>query len=189
MRRQAERCMHRSVNPHVRVQARAACGPGAELVSSGPRPISNDHPPCTYSSPPPGSSGWDDAAKLPVPGCSETTLSARVPEEDLRDTTTRPVVVSSTTFVPRLPDGRRVGRGDLRVLGVETCAGAGRLGTVAPKPEVVGRARGAVIPVVWGCPGRVKDVARAPRPFRPDCGARLRAQEPGVSVRLSGNSP
>jgi hypothetical protein len=44
--------------------------------------------------------GWDDAAsKLPIPGCTETTLSARVPE-DLRDTTTRPIVVSSTTFIP-----------------------------------------------------------------------------------------
>jgi hypothetical protein len=44
--------------------------------------------------------GWDDApSELPVPGSRETTLSARVPE-DLRDTTTRPVVVSSTTFVP-----------------------------------------------------------------------------------------
>lgn len=44
--------------------------------------------------------GWDDAAdKLPIPDRSETTLSARVPE-NLRDTTTRPVVVSSTTFVP-----------------------------------------------------------------------------------------
>jgi hypothetical protein len=44
--------------------------------------------------------GWDDAAsKLPIPGCTETTLSARVPE-DLRDTTTRPIVVSSTRFIP-----------------------------------------------------------------------------------------
>jgi hypothetical protein len=44
--------------------------------------------------------GWDDAtSKLPVPGRTETTLSARVPE-DLRDTVTRPVVVGSTTFVP-----------------------------------------------------------------------------------------
>ena len=44
--------------------------------------------------------GWDDAtSKLPVPGCTETTLSARVPDY-LRDTTTRPVVVSSTTFIP-----------------------------------------------------------------------------------------
>jgi len=43
--------------------------------------------------------GWDDAtSKLPVPGRTETTLSARVPE-DLRDTTTRPLV-SSTTFIP-----------------------------------------------------------------------------------------
>jgi hypothetical protein len=44
--------------------------------------------------------GWDDAtSKLPVPGRAETTLSARVPE-NLRDTTTPPVVVSSTTFMP-----------------------------------------------------------------------------------------
>jgi hypothetical protein len=44
--------------------------------------------------------GWDDAtSKLPVPGSAETSLSARVPEH-LRDTTTRSVVVSSTTFIP-----------------------------------------------------------------------------------------
>jgi Protein of unknown function (DUF2867) len=44
--------------------------------------------------------GWDDdAGKLPIPGCTETTLSARVPEQ-LRDTTTRPIAVSSTTFIP-----------------------------------------------------------------------------------------
>lgn len=44
--------------------------------------------------------GWDDpTSKLPVPCCTETTLSARVPE-DLRDTVTRPVLVGSTTFVP-----------------------------------------------------------------------------------------
>jgi len=44
--------------------------------------------------------GWDDAAsKLPVPGRIETTLSTRVPEH-LRDTTTRPILVSGTTFVP-----------------------------------------------------------------------------------------
>ncbi len=44
--------------------------------------------------------GWDDAtSKLPVPGHTETTLSARVPE-DIRDTVTHPVVVDSTTFVP-----------------------------------------------------------------------------------------
>jgi Protein of unknown function (DUF2867) len=45
--------------------------------------------------------GWDDATtgKLPVPGRTETTLSERVPK-DLGDTTTRPIVVSSTTFVP-----------------------------------------------------------------------------------------
>jgi hypothetical protein len=41
----------------------------------------------------------DDASKLPIPGCAETTLSARVPE-DLRDTTTRPIAVSSTAFIP-----------------------------------------------------------------------------------------
>jgi hypothetical protein len=44
--------------------------------------------------------GWDDAAsELSVPDRTETTLSARVPE-DLRDTVTRPVVVGSTRFVP-----------------------------------------------------------------------------------------
>jgi hypothetical protein len=44
--------------------------------------------------------GWDKAtSKLPVPGLTETSLSARVPE-DLRDTTTRPILVSGTTFVP-----------------------------------------------------------------------------------------
>jgi hypothetical protein len=44
--------------------------------------------------------GWDDAAdELPIPDRGETTLNARVPE-NLRDTTTRPIVVSSTTFVP-----------------------------------------------------------------------------------------
>jgi hypothetical protein len=44
--------------------------------------------------------GWDDAtSKLPVPGRTKTTLSARVPE-DLRDTTTRPLLVSSTRFIP-----------------------------------------------------------------------------------------
>jgi hypothetical protein len=44
--------------------------------------------------------GWDDApSKLPVPGHTETTLSDRVPE-DLRDTTTPPMNVSSTTFIP-----------------------------------------------------------------------------------------
>ena len=43
--------------------------------------------------------GWDDAtSKLPVPGRTETTLSARVPE-DLRGTATRPAV-SSTSFIP-----------------------------------------------------------------------------------------
>jgi hypothetical protein len=44
--------------------------------------------------------GWDDATrKRPVPGRSETTLSARVPE-GLRDTVTRPIAVGSTMFVP-----------------------------------------------------------------------------------------
>lgn len=44
--------------------------------------------------------GWDDATgKLPVPGRTEKTLSARVPE-DLRDAVTHPAVVGSATFVP-----------------------------------------------------------------------------------------
>ncbi len=43
--------------------------------------------------------GWDRAERLPIPGCAETTLSARVPVE-LRDTTTPPVAVSAATFVP-----------------------------------------------------------------------------------------
>jgi hypothetical protein len=44
--------------------------------------------------------GWDEAtSKLPIPGLTETTLSARVPE-DLRDATTRPILVSGTAFVP-----------------------------------------------------------------------------------------
>ncbi|HEV2975766.1 MAG TPA: DUF2867 domain-containing protein [Solirubrobacteraceae bacterium] len=44
--------------------------------------------------------GWDDDSKrLPIPGCTEKTLSARVPVE-LRDTTTRPVAVSASTFFP-----------------------------------------------------------------------------------------
>jgi hypothetical protein len=44
--------------------------------------------------------GWDEAtSKLPIPGLTETTLSSRVPE-GLRDTTTRPILVSGTTFVP-----------------------------------------------------------------------------------------
>lgn len=44
--------------------------------------------------------GWDEpAGKLPIPGCTETSLSARVPEA-LRDTTTPPIAVSSTTFMP-----------------------------------------------------------------------------------------
>lgn len=44
--------------------------------------------------------GWDDAAsRLPVPGRTETTLSARVAGH-LRDTVTHPVVVGSTKFVP-----------------------------------------------------------------------------------------
>lgn len=44
--------------------------------------------------------GWDDESEaLPIPGCEETTLSERVPAE-LRDTTTAPVSISSSTFVP-----------------------------------------------------------------------------------------
>jgi Protein of unknown function (DUF2867) len=44
--------------------------------------------------------GWDDAtSKLPVPDRTETTLSARVPE-DLRDTVTSPIAIGSTTFLP-----------------------------------------------------------------------------------------
>jgi hypothetical protein len=44
--------------------------------------------------------GWDDPARrLPIPGCTETTLSVRVPEH-LRDTTTPPATVSSTGFIP-----------------------------------------------------------------------------------------
>lgn len=44
--------------------------------------------------------GWDDEGEpRPIPGCAETTLGARVPDE-LRDTMTPPVSVSSTTFVP-----------------------------------------------------------------------------------------
>ncbi len=44
--------------------------------------------------------GWDDPdRKLPIPGCSETSLSARVPDQ-LRDDTTPVKAVSSTTFIP-----------------------------------------------------------------------------------------
>lgn len=44
--------------------------------------------------------GWDDSgAALPIPGCSETSLRVRVPEE-LLDSTTPPIAVSSSTFVP-----------------------------------------------------------------------------------------
>jgi hypothetical protein len=44
--------------------------------------------------------GWDGATRrLPIPGCTETTLSVRVPE-DLRDTTTPPPTLSSTGFIP-----------------------------------------------------------------------------------------
>jgi hypothetical protein len=44
--------------------------------------------------------GWDDPdRKLPIPGCTETTLSARVPEA-LRDSTSPVKAVSSTTFIP-----------------------------------------------------------------------------------------
>jgi hypothetical protein len=43
--------------------------------------------------------GWDDGAgQLPIPGNSETTLSARLPE-DLRNTATE-VGLSSTSFTP-----------------------------------------------------------------------------------------
>jgi hypothetical protein len=39
--------------------------------------------------------GWDDATrKRPIPGCTETTLSARLPE-DLRASATRPVISSA----------------------------------------------------------------------------------------------
>jgi Protein of unknown function (DUF2867) len=44
--------------------------------------------------------GWDeDTGELPVPGRTETTLSARIPEH-LRETVTPPVGVGSATFVP-----------------------------------------------------------------------------------------
>jgi hypothetical protein len=45
--------------------------------------------------------GWDDDASraLPIPGCAEASLKARVPEQ-LRDDTTSPAQVSSTRFVP-----------------------------------------------------------------------------------------
>lgn len=44
--------------------------------------------------------GWDDAGRvLPIPGCSETTLAVRVPEE-LRIATGRSIDVGSTSFVP-----------------------------------------------------------------------------------------
>jgi hypothetical protein len=44
--------------------------------------------------------GWDGATRRqPIPGCTETTLSVRVPE-DLRDTTTPPPTLSQTGFVP-----------------------------------------------------------------------------------------
>lgn len=42
--------------------------------------------------------GWDDAVDLPVPGHTETTLSARLPD-DLRDTATD-LDLSSTSFSP-----------------------------------------------------------------------------------------
>ena len=35
--------------------------------------------------------GWDDGAKRPIPGCTETTLSARLPE-DLRGSVKGPVI-------------------------------------------------------------------------------------------------
>jgi hypothetical protein len=44
--------------------------------------------------------GWDDRdAKLAIPGDTDTTLSARVPEH-LRDAPSNPLEVSSTRFVP-----------------------------------------------------------------------------------------
>ncbi|HEY2216348.1 MAG TPA: DUF2867 domain-containing protein [Solirubrobacteraceae bacterium] len=44
--------------------------------------------------------GWDDPKrKLSIPGCTETSLSARVPEQ-LRDNDTPPKSVSSSTFMP-----------------------------------------------------------------------------------------
>jgi hypothetical protein len=44
--------------------------------------------------------GWDRAgSSLPIPGRTETTLSARVPD-GLRDTTTRATTVGGATFVP-----------------------------------------------------------------------------------------
>lgn len=44
--------------------------------------------------------GWDAAGRaLPIPGCSETTLAVRVPEE-LRVVSEPSIDVSSTSFVP-----------------------------------------------------------------------------------------
>jgi len=43
--------------------------------------------------------GWDDGDVLPVPGRSETSLRARVPDE-LLDRATPPKSVATTTFVP-----------------------------------------------------------------------------------------
>jgi hypothetical protein len=43
--------------------------------------------------------GWDDPGERPVPGSSETTLRARVPDE-LHDASTPPKRVGSTRFVP-----------------------------------------------------------------------------------------
>lgn len=43
---------------------------------------------------------WDDAlSRLAIPGCTETSLSVRVPES-LRDPTMRPKVLSSASFLP-----------------------------------------------------------------------------------------
>jgi hypothetical protein len=43
--------------------------------------------------------GWDDPDERPVPGSSETTLRARVPDE-LHDASTPPKRVGSASFVP-----------------------------------------------------------------------------------------
>lgn len=44
--------------------------------------------------------GWDDAArKRPVPGCTETTLSARLPEE-LRGSAKSPGIAGAYGFIP-----------------------------------------------------------------------------------------
>jgi Protein of unknown function (DUF2867) len=49
--------------------------------------------------------GWDDATRArPIPGCTETALSARLPE-DLRGTATRPLVAGRHSFVPLYQTG------------------------------------------------------------------------------------